>query len=160
MQGGPLGGSWKWQTDRNVAGGELCCGGVHCLWGFGVHAPNAMVFPLPDSAQTFRSGLGIDQSMGDAGSVVAKIYINDLTGTPVFQSRPLNGSLRAISTGDVAIPAGNGADRQLLLVMVDGGDARGPGALGLDIGDHADWLEPTLVLDPARLRAAVAKHRR
>ena len=52
-QRGALGSSWKWQADRNVAGGELRSGGVRYLWGFGVHAPNELVFPLPDS----RTGL-------------------------------------------------------------------------------------------------------
>ena len=36
---------------------------------------------------------------------------------------------------------------------------RGPNADPLDIGDHADWLEPILLLDPVKLRAAVAKYR-
>ena len=49
-QRGALGSSWKWQADRNVAGGELRSGGLRYLWGFGVHAPNELLFRLPDSA--------------------------------------------------------------------------------------------------------------
>ena len=51
VQGGPLGSSWKWQADRNVAGGELRSGGVGYLWGFGVHASNELTFDLPDFAR-------------------------------------------------------------------------------------------------------------
>ena len=158
-QRGALGSSWKWQADRNVAGGELRSGGVRCLWGFGVHAPNELVFQLPDSARAFRSGLGIDAAVGDSGCVVAKVYVNEASGTPLFQSQPLLGSRTAISTGDIALASGNAAARRLVLVVEDGGDAPRPNADPLDIGDHADWLEPTLLLDPVKLRAAVEKYR-
>ena len=46
-QRGALGSGWKWQANRNVAGGELRSGSLRCLWGFGVHAPNEMIFRLP-----------------------------------------------------------------------------------------------------------------
>ncbi len=75
-----LGSSWKWQTDRNVAGGELRSGDARYLWGFGVHAPNEMVFQLPDSARAFRSGLGIDAAVGDSGCVVAKVFVGEASG--------------------------------------------------------------------------------
>ncbi len=158
-QRGALGSSWKWQTDRNVAGGELRNSGVRYLWGFGVHAPNELVFRLPDSARAFRCGLGIDAAVGDSGCVVGRVYLNQASGTPLFQSQPLVGSRTAVSTGEIALAAGNSTTRQLLLVAEDGGDARGPNADPLDIGDHADWLEPVLLLDPVKLRAAVAKYR-
>ena len=158
-QRGALGCNWKWQVNRNVAGGDLRGGGVRCLWGFGVHAPNEMTFRLPDSAQTFHSGLGIDAVVGDSGCVVAKVYLNDVSGTPVFRSKPLTGSQSAIYTGNIALASGNSAARQLVLVVEDGGDVRGENTDPLDIGNHVDWLEPTLLLDPARLRAAVAKYR-
>ncbi len=142
-----------------MAGGELRSGGVRCLWGFGVHAPNELDFHLPDSARAFRSGLGIDASVGDSGCVVAKVCLNQASGTPLYQSQPLRGSRTAISTGDIALASGNSAARRLVLVVEDGGAARGPNADPLDIGDHADWLEPVLLLDPVKLRAAVEKYR-
>jgi hypothetical protein len=158
-QRGALGSSWKWQVNRNVAGGELRSGGDGYLWGFGVHAPNEMDFRLPESAQIFRCGLGIDAAVGDSGCVVGKIYLNEASRTPAFQSKPLVGSQAAVSSGDIALAPGGRAARQLVLVVEDGGDARGPTAAPLDIGDHADWLEPTLILDPVKLRAAVGKYR-
>ncbi len=159
-QRGALGSSWKWQADCNVAGGELRSGGIRYLWGFGVHAPNELAFRLPDSAQVFRSGLGIDAAMGDSGCVVAKVYVSRTSSMPLFQSKPILGSRTAVATGDIALGGGNSAARELVLVMEDGGDARATDADPLDIGDHADWLEPTLLLDPVKLRAAVAKYRR
>ncbi len=114
---------------------------------------------MPDSARTFHSGLGIDAAVGDSGCAVAKVYLNEASGTPVFQSKPLLGLQSAVSTGEIALASANLAARQLVLVVEDGGDARGPNVDPLDIGDHVDWLEPTLLLDPAKLRAAVAKYR-
>ena len=159
-QRGALGSSWKWQVNRNVAGGELRCDGAGYLWGFGVHAPNELVFRLPDSARAFHCDLGIDAAVGESGCVVGKVYANEAAGTPLFQSKPLLGLQPAVSTGEIALASGNSAVRQLVLVVGDGGDARGPTATPLDIGDHADWLEPTLELDPVKLRAAVEKYRR
>ena len=157
-QHGALGSSWKWQVDRNVAGGKLRSGGVGYLWGFGIHAPNALVFRLPDSARAFRCDLGIDDAVGESGCVVAKVFLNEATGTPVFQSKPLLGAQLAISTGEITLARGNSAARQLVLVVEDGGEARAA-RNPLDIGDHADWLEPTLVLDPVKLRTALEKYR-
>jgi hypothetical protein len=96
--------------------------------------------------------------MADSGCVVAKVYINATSGTPLFQSQTLSGSRSAVSTGDIALSHGNSAAQQLVLVVVDG-DARSPAADPLGIGNHADWLEPILYLDPARLHAAVEKYR-
>jgi len=159
-QRGALGGSWKWHADRNVAGGELLSGGNRFLWGFGVHAPNELTFRLPICARAFRSGLGIDAAVGDCGCVVAKVCINQASGTPAFRSQPILGSRTVTSTGEIALAGGNAAARDLLLAVEDSGDAPGPNADPLDIGDHFDWLEPTLLLDPAKLHAAVAKYRR
>ena len=113
--------------------------------------------PIPRRA--FRSGLGIDAAVGDSGCVVGKVFLNQAAGTPLFQSQPLLGSRTAIATGDIALSGGSSATRQLVLAAEDGGDARGPNADPLDIGDHADWLEPILLLDPVKLRAAVDKYR-
>ena len=59
-QHGALGSSWKWQVDRSVAGGELRSGGVRCLWGFGVHAPERNGLPparlCADLPQRFGRG--------------------------------------------------------------------------------------------------------
>jgi hypothetical protein len=159
VERGALGSSWKWQTDRSVAGGELRSGGVRGLWGFGVHAPNELVFALPDSALVFRGGLGIDASVGDSGCVVGKIYVNDASGQPLYQSPPLSGSHTVIGVGNVVLARGPAAPKRLVLVMDDGRAAQGANAVGLDIGNHADWLEPTLVLDQAKLRAAVLRYR-
>jgi hypothetical protein len=156
IQFGALGSSWKWQADHNVAGGDLQSGGARYYWGFGVHAPTELVFSLPDTALAFRSSLGIDAIVRDSGCIAGKVYVNNTSGTPLFQSKPVYGSQSAVSTGDVALSRGSSPAQHLVLVA-DGGDGRGPNADPLDIGNHADWLEPTLLLDPVKLRAAVHK---
>jgi hypothetical protein len=156
-QQGALGSSWKWQADRNVAGGELRSGGLGYFWGFGVHAPNTLTFRLPDSARAFQSGLGIDATMGDAGCVTARVFLDGPSGAPVFQSDPVLGSRMAISTGAIGLIRGSSPAHHLILAVDSG--ARASGANPLDIGDHANWLEPTLFLDPAKLHAAVEKYR-
>ena len=97
--------------------------------------------------------------MGDAGCITAKVYLNETSGRPFFQSKPLRGSRTAVSTGEIPLPRGTSAARRLVLVMEDGGEPRSSNAHPLDIGDHADWLEPTLLLDPAKLHAAVQTYR-
>ncbi|MEI8371216.1 MAG: NPCBM/NEW2 domain-containing protein [Planctomycetota bacterium] len=156
-QRGSLGPSWKWQTDRNVAGGILRSEGMDYLWGFGVHAPNEMVFALPDCVRAFRASVGIDAVVGNAGCAIAKVYINQANGTPLYQSQPLVGSRMPVSTGEIALPPAAGTARQLVLVTENSSEVSGGGD-GLDIGNHVDWLEPMLLLDPALLHAEVSKH--
>ena len=159
VQRSSLGSSWKWQANRNVAGGPLNSGGQDYLWGFGVHAPNGLLFNLPACAAGFRSSVGIDTVVGNAGSANAKVFLNQATGTPLYQSTSLVGLARPVTTGDIALPATAGNPRRLLLTTENASDPRGPSGIPLDIGNHVDWLEPVLLLDPATLRAEVAKRR-
>ncbi len=159
VQRGALGSSWHWQADRNVAGGDLQSGGRRFLWGFGVHAPNALVFRLPPCARAFRSTIGIDASMGDAGCVVARIYANEVEGIPLYQSKPLCGSTATESCGELSLVKGNQPAQRLVLMVDDPGGTRPAGTAPLDIGDHVNWLEPVLLLDAAKLSIEVAKHR-
>ncbi|MEI8371218.1 MAG: NPCBM/NEW2 domain-containing protein [Planctomycetota bacterium] len=155
-QRGVLGSSWKWQVDRNVAGGILRSDGMEFLWGFGVHAPNEMVFTLPDCVRAFRTSVGIDAVVRNAGCAIAKIHADQVSGVPLYQSKPLVGSAMTVSTGEIALPPGTGAARQLILVTENAHEASGKGD-ELDIGNHVDWLEPTLLLDPVLLHAKVIK---
>jgi len=155
-QRGVLGSSWKWQVDRNVAGGILRSDGMDYLWGFGVHAPNTMVFTLPDCVRAFRARVGIDAVIRNGGCAIAKVHANHSTGTPLYQSKPLVGSATPVSTGEIALPPAAGTARKLVLVTENASEVLGEGD-GLDIGNHVDWLEPTLLLDPTLLHAEVAK---
>ena len=155
-QRGVLGSSWKWQADRNVAGGLLRSDGMDYIWGFGVHAPNQMVFTLSDCVRAFRARVSIDAAVGNTGRAIAKVYANQASGAPIYQSKPLVGSATPVSTGEIALPPAAGAARQLVLVTENANEASGEGD-GLDIGNHVDWLEPVLLLDPAKLHAEVSK---
>ena len=156
VQPAALGSSWTWRADRNVADGELRSGGLRYLWGFGVHAPNTLVFRLPETARAFHSNLGIDASVGAAGCVVGRVFLDELTGTPLYQSHVLRGSAATITTGEIKVLRGNAPGRLLYMVVDGSGEARGQDVDPLDIGDHADWLEPALLLDVTKLRAIVA----
>jgi hypothetical protein len=158
-QRGTLGSSWKWQTDRSVAGGNLASGGLEYLWGFGVHASNEMFFQLPDCVRALRTSVGIDSAVGNSGCVTAKVYANQATGEPLYESKPLIGATGAISTGEIVFPPASGGKRKLVLVAESAGDLRPEKGDPLDIGNHLDWLEPVLLLDPAGLRAEVDKRR-
>lgn len=155
-QQGALGKSWKWQADRNVAGGILRSDGLDYIWGFGVHAPNEMVFSLPDCVRAFRARVGIDEAVGNTGRAIAKVYANQASSSPLFQSNPLSGSGLPVSTGDITLPSAAGAARKLVLVTENANESSAE-ADGLDIGNHVDWLEPILLLDPAKLNAEVRK---
>jgi hypothetical protein len=70
----------------------------------------------------------------------------------VFQSHPLFGLQPAVSTGNISLTAGGKPAERLILSVEPASDAHSISPAGLDIGDHVDWLEPTLVLDPVKLR--------
>ena len=101
--------------------------------------------------------MGIDAAVGNTGCAMAKVYVNHTNGAPLYQSRPLVGAGMPVSTGEIALPAAAGAARQLVLATENANEVSGEGD-GLDIGNHVDWLEPTLLLDPALLHAEVGKH--
>jgi hypothetical protein len=157
VQGGPLGASFTWQLDRSAAGSELMAGGHRYLWGFGVHAANTMIFRLPDTppgiVTAFQSSVGIDDSVGQYGCTVAKVYLEETGSKPVFQSRPLLGAQSAQSTGYIALGTAGKPAQRLILSVEPAADAGSASPAVLDIGDHVDWLEPVLLLDPAKLRA-------
>ncbi len=157
VQRSSLGNSWKWKLNRNVTGDILRSGGSEFLWGFGVHAPNELTFLLPECAQSFRSSIGIDSTTGSRGAAAARVYMDDLTGKPLYQSKLFVGGSYPLDTGLIALPAANGQPRRLVLVADTTNDTvRKPEDI-LDIGAHFDWLEPIVFLDPALLQAEVVK---
>ncbi|HEX4148754.1 MAG TPA: NPCBM/NEW2 domain-containing protein, partial [Pirellulales bacterium] len=83
---GALSSAWEhFESDANVQGGPLACGGQPFDWGFGVHARHELEFELPDMARAFRTWLGLDQLAGSGGCARGLIY--------VFTGRPSNTDL-------------------------------------------------------------------
>lgn len=157
LQVSSFGGGWKWQANRGVSGDPLRSGGQEFLWGFGVHAPNELVFPLPGCARKFRSAFGVDTAAGTGGAAVGRIYLGDSKGSPLRQTARVVGGGLPTDTGDVDLPAAPAGNRRLVLVADTSHDAKAAGEATLDLAVHVGWLEPTLQLDPTELRAEVAK---
>ena len=85
------------------------------------------------------------------------MYANRATGMPLYESKPLVGMAPAAFTGEVVLPPVSGDPRKLVLVTESAGNLRGDKGDPLDIGNHVDWLEPILLLDPVKLRMEVSK---
>ncbi len=152
-----LGRGWSWQADRNVQGGPLQNGAQDYAWGLGVHATNQLWFELPDAVQAFRTHIGLDRTAGSGGCARGLVYCNEPTGTPLYRSKHLIGSEESVDTDTLPLGGPAAGQKSLVLVADAAADDHPPGADPLDIRDTLDWLEPLLLLDPAKLKADVGK---
>ncbi len=90
--------SWPYQSDRNVTGGQLRCGGRLYLKGLGVHSAARLTFSLLPQAgegqgvragssfKQFAAELGIDDSTGGRGSVQFRVLVDGQEKLPVRSS--------------------------------------------------------------------------
>ncbi|QIK76090.1 alpha/beta fold hydrolase [Nocardioides piscis] len=118
-------------AERDESNGEKAAGDGRTLWldgkshdkGLGVHADSAIRFDVGGDCEFFQSEVGIDDEVGNSGSVVFSVVAD---GVQVVQTRTLTGSM-----DPVTIYAGiDGAQTvDLLVSQAEGGD----------IDDHADW---------------------
>ncbi|MBW3540194.1 MAG: NPCBM/NEW2 domain-containing protein [Planctomycetes bacterium] len=150
-----FGGGWRLQADQSVHGRPLASGEHEFAWGYGVQAASELEFPLPECARTFRTQLGLDRTSGDGGSVRATVALAGAAPRPLFDSGLLVGSASIADTGSLAL--GEGAGRKLVLAVDSLATSPPPGADPFDIRDALDWFEPQLGLDPAVLKAEVAR---
>ena len=128
--GTPANGWGPYEVDRSNGeqgandGRPLSIGGVPYPRGLGVHAPSDLRFNLNRACSgNFIADLGIDDEVGDNGSVVFQVYLD---GALAYDSGAINGaSLRSTAIVSVANKA------ELRLVVTDGGNGNG--------FDHADW---------------------
>ena len=153
-----FGGSWTWESDRNVQGGPLSAKGLTFGWGFGTQASSAMTFPLPAFATAFRTGAALDDAAGAGGCVKASVHLGDAATKPLWQSDFLIGTGEPVDTGSLALPpaaAGTTAPRALVLVADAAHEGRPTDADIHDIRDIFDWLDPVVSLAPEGLAAAV-----
>lgn len=150
---------WRWRRNRGAAGGELISGCKVAGWGFGVHAHNEMTFTLSPLVTSFRSRVGLDAAAAGGGCARAMVCLNDAKAKPLYRSGVLVGSTTDADTGELKLPApaaGEGPRKLILIADAAHGD-RPAGADPLDIRDSLDWVDPVLRLDPAKLRAEVAR---
>jgi lysophospholipase L1-like esterase len=116
-------------TARND-GGAINLNGVSTIRGLGVHAPSDITYALNGQYARFLAGAGVDDEVGTAGSVVFRVYVDDVLR---FDSGVMTGAT-ATKQIDVSVA---GAQR-LRLVVTDAGDG--------NAADHADWADARLTL--------------
>ena len=115
--------------EKNANDGRtLTLNGKTYAKGFGVHASSSMTFNIGAKCSTFTSDIGIDDEVGNRGSVVFQVFAD---GNKIYDSGKLTGSSATKSLKvDVT------GKKELKLVVTDAGD-------GLSY-DHADWAAPML----------------
>lgn len=125
---------WPHQMDRNVTGSRLKSGGAVYEKGIGMHSDASLTYRLEQPYRRFDASLGIDDSAGDRGSVIFRVFVDD--GSGKWQSRYRSDVIRG-GQEPTRISIDLEGIRGLSL-MVDHAD-RG------DEMDRADWLDARLV---------------
>lgn len=116
--------------DRGATDGHiLTLAGVKYAKGVGAHATSEIVINLGGQYSRFKSHIGVDDSMGSAGTVVFSVV--DEKGTVLFQSGTLKGT-SATQVVDVSVVG----KQQLRLLVGNAGDG--------GTCDHADWADARL----------------
>ena len=116
--------------ERGAGDGQpITLGGVAYPKGLGVHANSEQVFDLGGRFSRFLADVGVDDEVGDLGSVVFEVWAD---GTRLYQSGVVTGAMppQPVSV-DVT------GRRQLRLVVTTAGDGDGY--------DHADWADARLI---------------
>jgi hypothetical protein len=151
-----IGGSWPPRTNRSVRGAGLTAGGRTSAWGFGMHAACRMTFPLPAFAKSFRSWVGLDESVGRGGCAKALVYLSAGSAKPLFASEHLIGAQSRVDTQSLALELPENGRPELILAADPAHEGRPADADPFDIRDLVNWCEPTVELDREALAKEVA----
>jgi hypothetical protein len=143
---------WSPRTNRNVQGQPLVSGGQMHSWGFGVHAPNRLVFGLPGLADAFRTQVGLDHLAAGGGCALARVLLDGGSPQTLWQSPLMIGSAQVFDSGRLTLPTGSSEAMRLVLEADEAHDGRPAGADPFTIRDVVDWLDPELELNRERLR--------
>ena len=130
-------------------GGAITLNGAVYAKGLGSHAASDVRITLGGQYATFVSDVGVDDEVGDDGSVRFLVYL-DGSSTPAYDSGTITGA-SATRTASVNV---SGA-QMLRLVVTDAGDG--------SASDHADWagarlLMPSVSVVESRFRYEAAPH--
>lgn len=125
--------------ERDRSNGEQAAGdgralriaGTSYTKGLGVHAYSDLSYTVPPNCQRFRSVIGVDDEVGNRGSVR---FIALLNGNQVYSSALLTGSSNAVSV-DIAVSGGS----RLTLRVNTGGNG--------SAYDHADWANARFICE-------------
>ena len=124
----PINGFGPYSKDRSNGdvnagdGAVITIGGISFSKGLGVHAISELKYPLNDRFDYFHTSIGVDDEVGDGGSVIFQAFLDD---TKAYESPVMRGTdpLRTLAlrvTGK----------KELMLRVLDAGD-------GITM-DHAD----------------------
>ncbi|HVK23135.1 MAG TPA: NPCBM/NEW2 domain-containing protein [Actinokineospora sp.] len=109
-------------------GSPLKIGGVTYAKGLGVHAASDITYPLGGNCSQFSVDVGVDDEVGNNGSVAFEVYRDSTLVTSTGVLKGTGGAQRV--TADLS------GGQTLRLVVTDGGNGKG--------SDHADWANPIL----------------
>jgi hypothetical protein len=143
---------WSPRTNRNVQGQPLVSGGQMHSWGFGVHAPNRLVFGLPGLADAFRTQVGLDHLAAGGGCALARVLLDGGSPRTLWQSPLMIGSAQVFDSGRLPLSTDSSEAMRLVLEADEAHDGRPAGADPFTIRDVVDWLDPELELNRERLR--------
>ena len=119
-----------YRRDRNCKGDVISLGGNHHTWGLGVHADSELTYEIGGRFKRFTAKLGIDDKVGDQGSVVFAVLGDGkaLVRTPVV--RGSEDAPRELSASVAGV-------KKLTLKVTSAGD--------MDLGDCANWADAKLI---------------
>ena len=123
-------------AERDMSNGEkgskdghkLTLNGKQYDRGFGVHANSSLSFNVGGKCTAFTADVGVDDEVGNRGSVVFQVYAD---GQKLFDSGVMRGA-----DGAKSVNVSIAGKQELKLVVTDAGD-------GISY-DHADWASAML----------------
>lgn len=143
---------WPWRANRGARGGALRVGPLWADLGLGMHSRQVLAFDLPSGAKAFEGWVGLDADVcpsACAGWVVSVVPHGQTA--PVVKARGvLRGGQPAGRVGPIDL---TDADR-LVLAAEFGDDTQEADAAPWDIGDHVNWLFPTITVEQGGAVAA------
>lgn len=114
----------RYRMNQNCQGNKISVAGNLYAWGIGVHANSSLTFDIGGKWSGFESVIGIDDQVGDGGSVVFSV-VGD--GKELYKSPVLRGGATAPTVIRISV---KGVKK--LTLTVDATD-------DLDLGDVANW---------------------
>src|SRR3989441_428505 len=118
------------ERNSSFGGHPLGLDGIHYAAGFGTQAPSAIEFRPDASCQRFASDIGVDDQVGNLGSVIFQVWGD---GVKLYDSGVMTGAT-STATVNVSIPGVRSV--RLQVVAVDSTS-----------DDHADWANPQVTCD-------------
>ena len=142
---------WNWKPNRSVQSSVLRNNRLFAGWGFGVHAPTTLAFPLHSVVRQVRAIVGLDHLVGLGGCSQASMALQSNPAAVFYKSAILVGNKTAADSGWKNVTVAAGKSDRLLLIADPVINGRPKAADPFDVRDCLDWLEPEWKLDKVQL---------